>query len=168
MAARRTGGAATPAIHELQRLNIDFQVHAFDVSGAESVAGYGLEAAAALGVPPALVFKTLVTLVDERPCVAIVPVDCTLDLKALAAARKGRRAVMAEVAVAERLTGYVVGGISPLGQRRSLPTVLDASAQEHSTMYVSAGRRGMDISLHPADLLQATSGVLAAIARQDG
>jgi Cys-tRNA(Pro)/Cys-tRNA(Cys) deacylase len=168
MAARRTSGAATPAMHHLQRLNIDFQVHTFDVATAESTAGYGLQAAEALGVPAALVFKTLVTLVDERPCVGIVPVDCTLDLKALAAARNGRRAVMAEVAVAERLTGYVVGGISPLGQRRSLPTVLDASAQEQSTIYVSAGRRGLDLSLRPSDLLKATSGVVAAIARRDG
>ncbi len=168
MASRGTSGAATPAIRQLQRLNIAFQVHTFDSATADLGAGYGLAAASALGVPAMQVFKTLVALVDERPCVGIVSVNSTLDLKALASILQGRRAVMAEVAVAERLTGYVVGGISPLGQRRVLPTVLDSSAQSHSTIYVSGGRRGLDISLKPADLVRATSAILGAIARRDG
>ena len=168
MAARTHRGAATPAIQQLQRLQFPFQVHTFEVANTESTAGYGLQAATALGVPASAVFKTLITFVDDRPCVGIVPVDHTLDLKALASALSARRAVMAEVSVAERLTGYVVGGISPLGQRRKLTTVLDTSAQGHALIYVSAGRRGMDISLRPDDLLQVTGGVLAAIARQGG
>lgn len=168
MAGRTHRGAATPAIQHLQRLNIAFEVHAFDVAATQNTSGYGLQAAAALGVPTSRVFKTLITVVDERPCVAVVPVDCSLDLKALAATLGGRRAVMAEVPMAERLTGYVVGGISPLGQRRALTTVLDSTAEGHTTIYVSAGRRGLDLSVSPADLLRATAGVLAPIARRDG
>jgi Cys-tRNA(Pro)/Cys-tRNA(Cys) deacylase len=127
---------------------------------------YGLEAAEALGVEPERVFKTLLADVDGALTVAIVPVDTQLDLKALAAAVGGRRAAMAEVARAERATGYVAGGISPIGQRRAHPTVLDASAREHGTVLVSGGRRGLDVELRPDDLVALTRARLAPIARR--
>ena len=127
-------------------------------------AAYGPEAADILGVDPAHVFKTLVAEVDGLLTVAVVPVSAMLDLKALAAAVGGRRARMADVAAAERATGYVAGGISPLGQRRRLPTVLDASAQALPTMYCSAGRRGLEVELSPADLVRLTGATYAPIA----
>jgi Cys-tRNA(Pro)/Cys-tRNA(Cys) deacylase len=116
-------------------------------------------------VDPARLFKTLVAMVDGRPVVAIVPVGGTLDLKALAAAFGGRRADLADPAEAERATGYVIGGISPLGLRRRLPAVLETSATAHATILVSAGRRGLQVELAPGDLLRATGAVVAAIAR---
>jgi Cys-tRNA(Pro)/Cys-tRNA(Cys) deacylase len=126
---------------------------------------YGLEAAEALGLDPAIVFKTLVADVDGRLTVAIVPVEHQLDLKALAKAVTGKRAQMADVKHAERTTGYVAGGISPLGQKKRLPTVLDDSALAHAAIHVSGGRRGLEIELAPADLLRLTDGVAAPIAR---
>jgi Cys-tRNA(Pro)/Cys-tRNA(Cys) deacylase len=147
----------------LTRAGVAFTSHAYDHDPA--AASYGLEAAQALGLDPAQVFKTLVADVDGRPVVAIVPVDRSLDLKALAAAVGGKRASMADPASAQRATGYVVGGISPLGQKRALPTVLDSSALEHETVYVSGGRRGFDLGLSPADLLAQTGGSTAPIAR---
>ena len=111
------------------------------------------------------VFKTLLADVDGR-LVTVVPVVGSLDLKALATATGGKRAAMAASAAAERATGYVVGGISPLGQRRRLPTVVDASAIEFGTVYVSAGRRGLDIGLAPADLIRLTGATTARIGRQ--
>jgi Cys-tRNA(Pro)/Cys-tRNA(Cys) deacylase len=126
---------------------------------------YGLEAAEALGLDPAAVFKTLVADVDGKLTVAIVPVEHHLDLKALAKAVKGKKAQMADVKHAERTTGYVAGGISPLGQKKRLPTVLDDSALALATIHVSGGRRGLEIELEPADLLALTNGVAAPIAR---
>jgi Cys-tRNA(Pro)/Cys-tRNA(Cys) deacylase len=128
-------------------------------------ASYGAAAAAALGADPRVVFKTLVTEVDGALTVAVVPVAGALDLKALAAAVGGKAAALAEPAVAERVTGYVVGGISPLGQRRRLPTVVDASALDHPAVYVSAGRRGLQVRLAPADLVRLTSATVAPIGR---
>lgn len=128
-------------------------------------AGYGLEAAHALGLDPACVFKTLVAEVDGRLTVAVVPVSGQLDLKALAGAVGGRRAVMADVAVAERATGYVAGGISPLGQRQSLPTVVDETAWLYEEVYVSGGRRGLDVGLAPDDLVRLTHATVADISR---
>jgi Cys-tRNA(Pro)/Cys-tRNA(Cys) deacylase len=124
---------------------------------------YGAEVAAALGVPAERVYKTLVTEVDGALTVAVVPVTGDLDLKALAAAAGGKRAVLADRTLAERTTGYVRGGISPLGQRKRLPTVVDASAAEHETIYVSAGRRGLQVELSPHDLVRLTDAKLAAI-----
>jgi Cys-tRNA(Pro)/Cys-tRNA(Cys) deacylase len=124
-----------------------------------------MEAAQALGLDPAQVFKTLLADVDGTLTVAVVPVDRSLDLKGLAAAVGGKRAVMAEPATAERATGYVVGGISPLGQRRRLPTVVDVSALEWDTVLVSAGRRGLDVELAPADLVRMTAAVTAPVSR---
>jgi Cys-tRNA(Pro)/Cys-tRNA(Cys) deacylase len=130
-------------------------------------ASYGREAATALGVPPEQVFKTLLAKVDRRLVVAVVPVTGSLDLKALAGAVGGKRAEMAEALEAERSTGYVVGGISPLGQRRPLPTVVDETASTFPTVFVSAGRRGLDVALAPDDLVRLTRAVLAPIGRPD-
>jgi Cys-tRNA(Pro)/Cys-tRNA(Cys) deacylase len=126
---------------------------------------YGAEAAAALGVPPERVLKTLVATVDGRLTMALVPVSVELDPKRLAAAVGGRRAAMAEPAEAERATGYVVGGISPLGGRRRLPTVVDESALSNATVFVSAGRRGLQVELDPADLVRLTAATVASIGR---
>jgi Cys-tRNA(Pro)/Cys-tRNA(Cys) deacylase len=127
--------------------------------------GYGEAAAAALGVAPERLFKTLVTRVDGALTVAVVPVSGTLDLKALAAAAGGRKAAMAEPADAERTTGYVRGGISPLGQRKALPTVVDDSALGFDTVLVSAGRRGLQVELPPAELVRLTRARTAPIGR---
>ena len=124
-----------------------------------------MEAAEALGLDPATVFKTLVADVDGRLTVAIVPVERQLDLKLLAKAVRGKKAQMADVKLAERTTGYVAGGISPLGQKKALPTVLDESALAHPAIHVSGGRRGLEIELAPADLQRLTNAVVARIAR---
>lgn len=126
---------------------------------------YGLEASDALGVAPERVFKTLVAEVDGALTVGVVPVAGQLDLKALAAAAGGKKAVMANVAAAERATGYVAGGISPLGQRRRLPVVIDSSALEFATVFCSGGRRGLEIELAPADLVRAARARVAVIAQ---
>ena len=128
-----------------------------------SAPAFGLEAAEKLGIDPARVFKTLVVDVDGRLAVAVVPVAERLDLKAMAAAVGGKRAAMADGAAAERVTGYVVGGISPLGQRKRLPTVLDASMDQHDQILVSAGRRGLDIEIAPDDLARLTGATFARI-----
>ena len=138
-----------------------YQLHAYEHSAG---AAYGPEGAQALGLDEAVVFKTLVADVDGALTVGIVPVGAKLDLKALATAVGGKRAKMAEVAAAERATGYVAGGISPLGQRKRLPTVLDASAESLETMFCSAGRRGLEVELAPADLARLTGATFAPIA----
>ncbi|MDT3398787.1 Cys-tRNA(Pro) deacylase [Streptomyces sp. B1866] len=158
--------AATPATAALAAAGTPFTTHAYEHDPAAP--SYGEEAARALGADPARVFKTLVAAVDGRLTVAVVPVAASLDLKALAAAAGGKRAELADPADAERATGYVRGGISPLGQRRRLPTVLDASACQHPTVYVSAGRRGLEAELAPADLAALTGAVTAPIARRGG
>ena len=141
--------ASTPAIATAQRAGVRYELHEYEHDPtAES---YGLEAAEKPGVDPARVFKTLVASCDGKLCVACLPVTRQLDLKAL-----GKRAQMADRTHAERATGYVSGGISPLGQRRRLPTHLDESALEHETILVSAGRRGLQIELDPRDLVRLT------------
>jgi len=142
---------------------VRYRLHTYDHNPATR--SYGLEAAAALEVPPGQVFKTLVADVDGVLVVAVVPVCGSLDLKALASARRGKQAVMAAQAAAERVTGYVIGGISPFGQRRKLPTVVDHTALDHETIFVSAGKRGLDIELSPADLIRLTTATTARIAR---
>lgn len=159
----RKRSSGTPATVALARAGVDFTVHPYDHDPrAES---YGLEAAAALGVEPARVFKTLVASLGSRLVVGIVPVSGQLDLKALARALGGAKAVMATVADAERATGYVTGGISPLGQRKALPSVLDESALAFATIYVSAGRRGVDVELAPQELVRLTGTRTAPIRR---
>ncbi|WP_035805461.1 Cys-tRNA(Pro) deacylase [Kitasatospora mediocidica] len=163
MPKKQSGQGGTPATVALAAAEVPFTVHAYDHDPA--AASYGGEAAQALGVAPERVFKTLVAEVDGTLTVGVVPVAGQLDLKALAAAVGGKRAAMAQPAAAERSSGYVLGGISPLGQRRALRTVLDASALEHPTVYVSAGRRGLEVELAPADLVALTGAVTAAIGR---
>ena len=153
---------ATPAVSALTRAGIAHTLRPYHHAPAGT--DFGAEAVAALGSDPARVFKTLVTRVDGSLAVGIVPVSGHLDLKALAAALGGKKAAMATVADAERSSGYVVGGISPLGQRRPLPTVLDSSASSFATVLVSAGRRGLQLELAPADLAAACRAVLAPIA----
>lgn len=167
MGKRRPGG--TRATVALERAQIPFVVHSYvHDPRAES---YGLEAAAALDVDPARVFKTLMATLDPgggrsgELVVGIVPVTGQLDLKALARALAASRAVMAPVNLAERATGYVAGGISPLGQRRAHRTVLDSSALAFDTVLISAGKRGLDLELTPADLVTATGAVTAQIGR---
>jgi Cys-tRNA(Pro)/Cys-tRNA(Cys) deacylase len=143
----------------------ELRAYEHDPRARERGLSYGLEAAQALGLDPAQVFKTLLADVDGALTVAVVPVDRTLDLKALAGAVGGKRATMADPAAAERATGYVVGGISPLGQRRRLATVVDVSALDFATVLVSAGRRGLDVELAPGDLVRLTGAVTAAISR---
>lgn len=153
----------TPATVALTAAGIPFTPHAYDHDA--SATSFGLEAASALNLDPDRVFKTLLVDVDGRLVVAIVPVSGMLDLKALAAATSAKKAVMADAAVAERKTGYVVGGISPIGQKTPLRTVLDETADLYGTVFVSGGRRGFDIELTPADLIAVTGATVAAIAR---
>lgn len=155
--------SGTPATTALRRAGVPFELHPYDHDpGADS---YGLEAASALSVRPAQVFKTLLVEGGSGLGVGVVPVDRQLDLKAVASALGWKKAAMADPAAAERSTGYVVGGISPLGQKRRLPTVLDQSATEFDVVFVSGGRRGLDISLAPADLARVTGAIVADIAR---
>ena len=160
---RERRSAGTPATAALVRAGVAHELRPYRHD--PGAASYGLEAATALGVPPEQVFKTLLAKVDGRLVVAVVPVSGSLDLKALAAAVGGKRAEMAEVAEAERSTGYVVGGISPLGQRKALPTIVDETATAFDTVLVSAGRRGLDVSLAPDDLVGLTGARLAPIGR---
>jgi Cys-tRNA(Pro)/Cys-tRNA(Cys) deacylase len=161
MVKKADRSAGTPATALLTTAKVDFALHPYDVS--PDAPNYGALVAEALGVPPDSVFKTLVAEVDGALTVAVVPVTGDLDLKALAAAAGGKRAALADRAAAERSSGYVRGGISPLGQRRTLPTVIDASALDLDRMYVSAGRRGLQASLAPADLVRLTHAVTAKI-----
>lgn len=161
--AKKQGGDATPALVALHRAGVAVTVHAYDHDPrAES---YGLEAAESLGLDPERVFKTLMIDVDGRLCVAIVPVAGSLDLKRAAAALDGKKATLADPVAAQRATGYVLGGISPFGQKRAHRTVVDESALQHPTVYVSGGRRGLDIEVSPTDLVDQTRAVTAAVAR---
>ena len=153
----------TPATVLLVREAVMHTVHAYEAD--TSATSYGEAAAAALGIEPERMLKTLLAEVDGRLACGVVPVSGSLDLKALAAALGGKRAVMADPAVAERSSGYVVGGISPLGQRTRLPTAVDETAELFDTVFVSAGRRGLSVELAPADLVRLTDAVVAPIAR---
>jgi len=150
-------GKGTPATAAAERAGIAFSVHEYDHD--PKAPSYGLEAAEKLGVDPGRVFKTLVVSADGVLAVAVVPVAAQLDLKAF-----GKRASLADTTLAERTTGYVAGGISPLGQRRALPTVVDESALAFATIHVSAGRRGLELELAAGDLLALTRGRVARIA----
>jgi len=155
----------TPAINAAKKAKIEFRTHEYEHDPrAES---YGQEAAQALSISPQQVFKTLLVALTghkSQLAVAIVPVDHQLSLKAIAKALGAKKADMADPKVAEKTTGYVVGGISPLGQKKALPTVLDSSAEAFESIHVSAGRRGLEIELSAADLLKITRGISAAIA----
>ncbi len=155
--------SGTPATVALAAAGVAFTEHEYAHDPANT--NFGLEAAEVLGVDPGQVFKTLLAEVDGSLAVAIVPVSGKLDLKAFAAALGGKKAEMADPRVAERRTGYVVGGISPIGQKLAHPTVLDETAELYDTVCVSGGRRGFDVELAPADLVRVTGAVVAAIAR---
>lgn len=161
--AKKQKAGGTPATTALTAAGVPFTVHDYDHDPRSE--SYGEEAATALGIPPERVFKTLLADVDGALTVAVVPVSGQLDLKALARAVGGRKASMADPKAAERATGYVVGGISPLGQRRAHPTVVDATALDHPTIHVSAGRRGLEVELAAADLVRLTAAVTAPIGR---
>jgi Cys-tRNA(Pro)/Cys-tRNA(Cys) deacylase len=148
----------TPATTAARRAGVAFSVHEYEHD--PGAASYGLEAAQALGLDPARVFKTLVADLDGALTVCIVPVEHELDLRSL-----GKRARLADTTKAERTTGYVAGGISPLGQRRALPTLVDDSALEHESVFVSAGRRGLEIELAPDDLVALTNAEVRALRR---
>jgi Cys-tRNA(Pro)/Cys-tRNA(Cys) deacylase len=162
--------SGTRATELLRKRGIDHRIHEYapperQGRARESRPPYGIEAAAALGVSPDRVWKTLVASVDDRLVLAVVPVAGELDLKRLADACAGRRAELAEPAAAERATGYVVGGISPLAPRRTLPVVIDTSATVQETIFVSAGRRGLQAEVAPDDLVALTGAIVAPIAR---
>lgn len=154
----------TPATALLTRRGVAHRLHAYAHDPRHD--GYGSEAAEALNVEPARLFKTLIATVDGHLVCAVVPVDGRLDLKALARAAGGKRVAMAEPAAAERATGYVVGGISPLGQRTRLPIFLDVSATRFETVLVSAGRRGLQVELAPAELVRVTGASTAPLATE--
>lgn len=155
-------GKGTPATVALAKQKVAHRIHGYDHDPKHE--SYGEEAAQALGVAPERVFKTLVADVDGTLTVGVVPVTGQLDLKALAAAAGGKRARMADAATAQRVTGYVLGGISPLGQRSRLPVVIDESVTAFETVFCSAGRRGLEMELAPGDLIRLTRATLAPIA----
>jgi len=157
------GRGGTRAIDVLTSARVAHTVHRYDHDPRHP--SYGQEASEALGVPAGRVFKTLIADVDGALTVAVVPVAGTLDLKALAQAAGGKKAAMADPAAAEKATGYVTGGIAPLGLRRRLPVVVDESALGHETVFCSAGQRGLEIEVAPADLVRAAGARTAPIAR---
>lgn len=160
--ARKGTAQGTPATAALAAAGVPFVLHPY--AHDPSAASYGLEAAEVLGIDPARVFKTLMVEVEGKLAVGVVPVSGTLDLKAFAAALGAKKASMADPAAAQRRTGYVLGGISPLGQRLPSPTVLDSSALALDTVFVSGGKRGLDIELAPGDLVRLTRAATARIA----
>ncbi|MFK5583403.1 MULTISPECIES: Cys-tRNA(Pro) deacylase [unclassified Serinicoccus] len=162
--AKKKDIGGTPATVALTRAGMEYAVRTYAHDPAAP--SYGMEAAEALGVEPARVFKTLLVDSEQGLAVGVVPVDAQLDLKAMAAALGVKKVSMADPAVAERSTGYVVGGISPIGQRKALVTIIDESALDHGTVLVSGGRRGTDLELAPSDLLAATRGRTAVLARR--
>lgn len=154
----------TPATKTLTRLGIELRLHSYAFDPGDL--GIGEQAAEALGIEPGRIFKTLMVMIDgQRPAIALTPVAAETRLKVLAAALGGKRAAMAPVAQAERLSGYVKGGISPLGQRQKLDVVVDRSVQNHETVFVNGGRRGLQIELAPGDLINALGASLADLAR---
>lgn len=169
MPKKNRSAPGTPAMVALERAGVEYAVHTYEhapeAAGGGRAPAYGEEAARRLGVDPARVHKTLCAEVDGSLVVAVVPVAASLDLKALAAAVGGKRARLADPAVAERATGYVRGGIAPVGQRRAHPTVLDEGAWAWPTVFVSGGRRGLEVELAPEDLQQVTGAVRAAVSR---
>ena len=163
--ATRSQAVATPALRVLNLAGVEYQVHEFKHDPKNR--RYGTEAAEKLGVESGRVFKTLIILVDGEPTTALVPVSGQLDLKLLASAAGGKKAQLAGVAETERRTGYLVGGVSPLGQRKASPVIIDQSAMAHPSIFVSAGRRGMEIELSASDLVMLTEARVEKIAALD-
>ena len=162
VAAMAKGAGGTPATALLSEAGVRFTLHPYEHDPRAEA--FGEEAAAALGVAPERIFKTLIAVVDRRLACGVVPVAGRLDLKAFAAAVGGKKAELAEPAAAARATGYVVGGISPIGQKGRRPIVVDASAATFPTVFVSAGKRGLQVELAPQDLLRLAPATLAPIA----
>ena len=156
-------GGMTPAVLALKAAGVTFTVHEYAHDPRSD--SFGLEAAAELGLDPDRVYKTLMTSADGSLVVAVVPVSGRLDLKALARALGASKAAMADVQAAERATGYVAGGISPFGQKKQHPTVVDETVELWDTVYVSGGRRGLDVEIAPADLVEVTGAIVADVAR---
>ncbi|GFM76744.1 Cys-tRNA(Pro)/Cys-tRNA(Cys) deacylase [Pseudomonas cichorii] len=155
----------TPALDLLKTVRAEHRIHSYEHD--PKAASYGLEAAEKLGLEPARVFKTLLASTEKGELlVAVVPVAGTLDLKALASAAAAKKTEMADPAAAQRATGYLLGGISPLGQKKRLRTFIDQSAQPFETIYVSAGRRGLEVELSAAVLAEHTRAEFAAIGRE--
>ena len=154
--------SGTPALVALTNAGVQYAIREYDHD--PTTTAFGLEAAEKLNVEADRVFKTLIANVDDEFVVAIVPVTCTVSLKHLAKAVGGKKAAMADPAIAQRLTGYVVGGISPIGQKKQLRTVVDETCELWDTMLVSGGKRGLDIELAPADLIAMTSAITFDIA----
>ena len=159
----RRDASGTPATVALTAAGVSFSQHTYEHD--PTARSFGLEAAQVLGLPPEQVFKTLLVDTGTALAVAVVPVAGRLDLKAMAAALGAKRVTMADPVAAQRSSGYVLGGISPIGQKRALPTVVDESAELFGVVYVSGGRRGLDLGLSPADLVLVTGAVLADIGR---
>lgn len=151
----------TPAVRALEAAGVEFSIHAF--SHDPAAREYGTEAADALGVERDQVFKTLVVLADAAPAVAIVPVSAQLSFKAAGAALGTKRVEMCDTTRAERTTGYVVGGISPFGQRKRLATIIDSTCERYERIYVSGGRRGLDLGVAPADLVRLLDATIAPL-----
>jgi len=162
--AKKGRSSGTPALVVLDAAGVDYRLYEYE-HDARSEVGFGLEGAAKLGIAPQRVFKTLMADVDGKLVCAVVPASGHLNLKALAAAVGGKKAEMAQPAAAERATGYVIGGISPLGQKQAHPTVIDISASQYDTILVSAGRRGLSVELAPSDVVALVHGRLAPIGR---
>lgn len=160
---KQTAVGATPAFAALTRAGVPFTPHAYEHDPRAS--SFGAEAAAALGVDASRVFKTLMVELDGALVVGVVPVSGSLDLKAVASALGGKRAQMANPHAAQRATGYVLGGISPFGQRIQHRTVVDSSATQHPTVFVSAGRRGLEAEVDPHHLVSLTGAVVASVSR---
>lgn len=155
----------TPGINVVKKSGVNHRVHEYTHEASSE--SYGLEAAEKMGVPSAQVFKTLVVNLDSKTlAVGIIPVAAKLNMKLMAKAAGAKKAVMASPADVERSTGYVLGGVSPLGQKKRLQSIIDVSAEEHSTIYVSAGRRGLEIELNPLELNALLGGTLAEICRE--
>lgn len=155
--------SATPVTALLRELHIAFTTHHYEHD--PRARSFGIEAASALDLNPDQVFKTLITTIDGTCTVAVVPVNGSVDMKALASCHGGHRAELANQALAERITGYVVGGISPIAHKRPLPTVIDQTVELFATVYVSGGKRGLEIGIAPQDLIRVTCATIAAIAR---
>lgn len=154
----------TPGINVAKKNKIIHTVHEYAHDPTSE--SYGLEAAEKLGVPEAMIYKTLVVSLDKKElAVGVVPVSSMLSMKSVAKATGAKKATMANQADVERSTGYVLGGVSPLGQKKKLRTIIDTSAKEHSTIYVSAGRRGLEIELAPSDLGKLTNGIFAELSQ---
>ena len=152
----------TPAVNAVRKARVVYQIHEY--AHDASSASYGLEAAEKLGVAEERVFKTLVVSLDSKAlAVAVIPVSSMLSMKLVAKAAGAKKATMAEPAAVERSTGYVLGGVSPLGQKKRLKTIIDSAASDHPTVYVSAGRRGLEIELGPGDLAELTGASFAGI-----